>query len=398
MNYLPILLYESVLNLLGNGADRLIPRVQRWKAIQSGWAESSGGAMWYIIYIVGVILAGVAVFAVINQRREAKKRREREIKYFRTKAVDKELDEKQMKLLNEAVLATGLNSPYRVLDSFDIFQGMFQKYEELQTFSEQEHKYFHEVLDEIKKNLGFHKIEEAVQLENSREIRADQPVKVEIKKDGRIFEYPSLVVENSDKSITLDGSAMDSEFLSPDESTQVDVQFYREGDAGYNFSTTFLDPSKLAKGKMVLKHPAKLVRIQARNFSRMDVSFPFNFYHIHKSLFNKVEIDSNLMHCESQPVYIGETVDISGGGLALNARKKVSRGDYIYLNFQMLSEQLSEPLLAEVVWQGKDKEREIMLVRVKFYDITDKMRDELMRFVSQMQRKLARRMKFAPKR
>ena len=196
----------------------------------------------------------------------------------------------------------------------------------------------------------------------------------------------------------LDGSDMDSNFLKPNVSTQVDVQFYREGDAGYQFKTTFQDPAQLEKGKVVLKHPARLNRIQARNFSRMDVNFSFNYHHVLYANFNTVEIDYNLRACESLPVYMGETVDISGGGLALNTRKKVSKGDFLYLNFQMLSEQLNEPILAEVVWRGKDKERDILLLRAKFYDITDKMRDELMRFVSQMQRKLARRLKFAPKR
>jgi c-di-GMP-binding flagellar brake protein YcgR len=398
VNNLLISLYGLIHHLLGEEAYHLIPRIQRWKSIQSGWAESSGNAMKVVIWVVSLGIAAIVIFAIINQRKESLKRRERETTYFQRKAADKELDQKQMKLLNEAVEAVGIDQPYRVLDSYDIFQGLFQKYEDMQTFTEQEHTYLHEVLDEMKVKLGYNKIEEAVPLDNSKEIRVDRAVKVEMKKEGRIFEYPTVVLENHDDRIVIDGSSMDSEFIAPNESTQVDVQFYREGDAGYQFSTTFLDPSMLAKGSMVLKHPEKLVRIQARNFSRMEVNFPFNFYHVLKSNFNSVEIDSNLRHCESQPVYIAETVDISGGGLSLNTRKNVSKGDFIYLNFQMLSELLNEPILAEVVWHGKDEDLDLLMSRVRFYDITDKMRDELMRFVSQMQRKLARRLKFSPKR
>jgi len=398
MNDLIISLCGLIYNLPADEAYHLVPKMQRWKSIQSGWEESSGAAMWYIIYGLGFIILGLLVFAVVNQRREAVKRREREIVYFRRKAVDKELDEKQLKLLSEAVEATGLSQPYRVLDSFDIFQSMFHAYEEKQNFTEQEHQYFHQVHDEIKDKLGFTKIEEAVPLEESTEIRVGREVKLQFKKDGQEYQYPSSVLVNTDKAITLDGTNFDVDFIKPNEGTSVEVRFYREGDAGYQFSTSFLDLSQLEKGKIVLKHPAKLIRIQARNFSRMDVSFSFNFFHIMKSDFNTVEIDSNLILCDSLPVYIGETMDISGGGLALNTRKKVNKGDFIYLNFQMLSEQLNQSILSEVVWQGKDKERNVLLVRAKFYDITDKERDELMRFVSQMQRKFARRLKFAPKR
>ncbi len=380
-------------------AYELIPRMQRWKAIQSGWAESSGEAVNKIVWVVGLLLVGLVAFAIINQRREAKKRRERELVYFQRKAEDKELDEKQMKLLTEAIQATGFSRPYRVLDSFDIFQGLFHSYEEKQNFSEHEHNYFLDVLGELKEKLGYKEIEDAVPLEFSWEIRVGQPVKILMKKDGQDYEYPSSVIENTDKLITLDGSTLDSGFLKPTAETRLNVQFYREGDAGYQFTTTFLNPAQLKEKKMVLKHPAKLNRIQARSFSRMEVTFPFNYYHVSKSRFNTVEVDYNLQDCETQqPVYMAETFDISGGGLSLNTRKKVSKGDFLYLNFQMLSEQLNEPLLAEVVWHDKEKERDIFLLRAKFYDITDKMRDELMRFVSQMQRKLARRMKYTPKR
>ena len=152
MNELLITLCGLIYRLLGNEAYQLIPRIQRWKSIQSGWAESSGSALKILPWVFGILLASLAAFAIITNRREAKRRREREIVYFRRKAVDKELEEKQMKLLTEAIQVTGFSRPYRLLDSFDIFQGFFHSYEEKQDFSDQEHQYFHEVLDELKEN------------------------------------------------------------------------------------------------------------------------------------------------------------------------------------------------------------------------------------------------------
>ncbi|MEA2063167.1 MAG: PilZ domain-containing protein, partial [Gemmatimonadota bacterium] len=223
------------------------------------------------------------------------------------------------------------------------------------------------------------------------------PVNIQLTQGEQVVEYSSTVIENTDSMVTLDASELGEDFKIP-ENAKMEVLFFRESDAGYRFNVIILDPSKLKEGKLVLKHPDdKLVRIQARSFSRMDVYFPFNYHHIPKKNFNTVEIDRNLEDCDSLPVYMADTVDISGGGLAFNTRKKLPKGHYIYLNFQNLSDQQNEPLLAQVVWSGKDKENNANLVRAKYYDITDKMRDEVMRFIYQMQRQFARRLKYAPK-
>jgi len=400
VNQLLSFLARLVDYLAGETLYHLLPRAQRWKDIQTGWAESSSKAAPIIMWTLGILLVGLLTFAIINSRREAAKNRERERVYFERKAAEKELNKKHIKLLSEAIKITGLSHPYRVLYSFDVFQHLVEGYRKKVEFTEHENSYFHQMVDEIKEILGFTKIEEAVRLQSTGEIRKGQEVKITLKKGDQPYKYSSRVENNYNDHIVLDASKIDLDLILVSMQTPIEVDFYRESDAGYSFTTTLSQPPVAEEKLIYLKHPKKLSRVQTRNFSRMEAFFKFSFYYLPKDKFNPIEVDSNLESCNILPVFMASTVDISGGGIAFNTRKRVNKGDYLYLNFQMLSDQHWEPVLAEIVWTGKDREKEkdINLVQAKFYHITDTTQETLMKFIYQIQRKAARRLKFAPKR
>lgn len=399
MQQLSTVLLTVLLKLAELAYSLPVPHAQRWKSVQQGWSESSGQATQIVPWIMGLLVIGALLFGIIYIRRDKARQREREFVYYQRKSQEKGLDPQCLKLLDQAVKTVGIEQPFRILDSYDIFQHVMETYEHKSDFSEQERAYFNQMADKIKEGLGFRQIEEAVPLTTSHEIKPGQIVKIRLSRDGQEFEFDSAVLNNDEKMMSLDGTAMDFDYLGLGMDAVMDVAFYRESDAGYSLKSMMARMPDTEKKIIFLKHPKKMERSQARNFSRMEVCFPFSYYHLEKDKFNKIEIDTNLAACDNRPVYRGESVDISGGGIAFNTFRKIGKGDFLYLNFQMLSENHSEPLLAEVVWTGQDKKREtIYLVRAKFYSITDKMQDELMKFVYQMQRRVARRMKFSPKR
>jgi len=397
VNYLKYLLDVMVGILTGETLGHLVPHAQRWKDIQKGMVASTQSAFNIILWILGIVVIGLIVFTIINTHKERAKVREQERVYFERKAVEKGLDQKHVNMLSEAVKLIELDQPFRILDSFDIFQHLIQKFESQQSFSDQEIRYFQEMVAQIKDKLGFNKIEMAVQIDSTKQIQKEQHLKIALKKGDQIYEYPAVLVDNRDNQMILDSSKIDLGFLQLDMNTPIEVDFYRENDAGYHFITTLHSLPNREKKFLGLKHTSELRRNQARNFSRMEVNFRFNFYHVPKAKFESIEIDRNLARCENLPVFVGETIDVSGGGLAFHARKKVVKGDCLLLNFQMLSEEHSEPVLAGVVWSSMEKDSNLILVRAKFYNITDKMREQLMKFIYQMQRKYARKLKFAPK-
>lgn len=386
----------GITNFVSRYLSDILPRTQRWKSIQQGWEQSSSSASQTVAWVLGIAVAGLAVFIFLQQKREALKRRQRETGYFLKKAKEKDLDQKKIALLNDMVKQTGLDQPFKILDSFDSFQKTAYQYESKQSFTDQEHKYFHEQVDEIKKMLGFNKIEEVVPLESSLEIKENQEVKVSIKQGDQLYEYETVILDNSDEGLLVDCSAFKDEIRKLADNARLIFNLYRDQDAGYSFSSPVVDKSKLEKGQILAGHPPKMERTQARNFSRMDVFFPFTFYHIPFANFEPSDLDINLRKTETLPVYMGETLDISGGGMAYKTRLHVKKGDHVYLNFQMISDQHSEPVLAEVVWSGVDKncDNDVEVVRVKYFHITEQMQDDLMRFIYQMQRKFARRLKF----
>lgn len=381
----------------GQWLTHLVPRAQRWKEIQGGWAESSSEASGPVAWGLGIVVVAGGLYVILQSQREKKKRRERELLYFDRKAVDKDLDRKHIDLLMSIVKQVTISSPYRVLESYDVFQHLVEAYHQKQKFSKHEHKFFHQQVDEIKEELGYNKIEETVQLQNTQEIRKGQEVKIIIDRDSQSYEYRSELLFNTDERLTFSAADIDLSFIKPAGGKPITVQFYRDNDAGYSFLTTPSQPPDQEKKELYLKHPTKLERKQARSFSRMEVHFSFSFFHLAKDKFNTIEVDMNLDKCESLPVFIAETVDISGGGLAFYTRHGVKKGDFLYLNFQQLSEEHRDPVLCEVVYHGLDQERECDIVRASFHNINDLAQDTIMRFVYQMQRKAARRLKFAPK-
>lgn len=397
MNALPQLLPRLTDFLSAQWVGELVPRAQRWKQIQGGWAESSSSSASYVAWGLGIVVVVGALFVILQSRRERKKRHERELLYFDRKAVDKDLDRKHIDLLGKMVKAVSINSPYRVLESYDVFQHVVEAYHEKQAFTEHEHKYFHQQVDDIKELLGYNKIEETVQLQTTEEIRKGQLVRVIIDHGGQTYEYESELMFNTDERMTFKANGIDLDFIKPAGGNPIEIQFYRENDAGYKFITTPSQPPDKEKKELYLKHPKKLERTQARSFSRMDVHFSFSYFHIRKDKFNTIEVDFNLDKCDNLPAFMAETMDISGGGLAFYTRHDVKKGDYLYLNFQQLSDEHREPVLCEVVYRGQDVERECNIVRARFYNINDTAQDTIMRFIYQMQRKAARRLKFAPK-
>jgi c-di-GMP-binding flagellar brake protein YcgR len=377
----------------------LIPRAQRWKQIQGGWAESSGSSVRYVAWGLGIVVALGVVFIVFQNIREKKKRNERELLYFDRKAVDKDLDRRHIDLLAKMIKIVPISSPYRVLESYDVFQHVVETYHDKQDFSEQEHKFFHQSIDEVKEALGYNKIEETVQLDSSEDIRKGQQVKLLIEKGGNTYEYASEVLFNTDERLTFDAGEMDLDFVKPGGDISVEVQFYRDSDAGYSFKSIPLGPPDKEKRELYLKHPKdkQLNRDQARSFSRMDVRFGFSYFHIPEKQFNNIEVDFNLDKCDSLPVFMAESIDISGGGIAFYTRRGIKKNDYLYLNFQQLSEEHSEPVLCQAVHVGVNEELKCNIVRAKFYNINETAQDLIMRFIYQMQRKAARKLKFAPK-
>ncbi len=375
----------------------LLPRAQRWKEIQGGWAESSRESSSYVAWGLGIVVVFGLLFAIVQSRREKKKRHERELLYFDRKAVDKDLDRRHIDLLTRMVKQVSIQQPYRALESYDVLQHLIETYHDQQKFSEQEHKLFHQQLDEIKKVLGYNKIEETVQLQSSKEIRKGQRVSLTLTRGGQQYQYASSLLFNTDERMTFDAGSIDLDTIKP-AGTTVDVQFYRENDAGYRFTATLSEAPDKEKKELYLRHPGKLIRDQARSFSRMEVHFAFSYYHIPRNQFNSIEIDTNLERCANRPVFMGESIDISGGGLAFFTRHYIKKGDFLYLNFQQLSEEHSEPVLSEVVYQGTDNERKCYIIRAKSFNINESAQDTIMRFIYQMQRKAARRLKFAPRR
>jgi len=213
MQQLSTFLSAVLLRLAESANNYIIPHAQRWKAVQQGWSRSSGEAAHIVPWIMSALIVAGALFAIIYLRRDKAKQKEREFIYYQRKSQEKGLDPQCLKLLDSAVQISGIEQPFRILDSFDIFQHVIETYEHKSDFSDQERAYFNQMVEKIKEGLGFRQIEEAVPLTTSHEIKPGQTVKIRLHRDGQDFEFDSAVINNDEKMMSLDGTAMDFDYL-----------------------------------------------------------------------------------------------------------------------------------------------------------------------------------------
>ena len=97
---------------------------------------------------------------------------------------------------------------------------------------------------------------------------------------------------------------------------------------------------------------------------------------------------------EEQKPYKGMIQDISGGGVRFSAERLPQRGDYLLLSFHLKNERLDEVfyLVSQVVAvQEHPTVRNMYIQRVKFIFRDLKIRERIVRFVFEEERKLRRK-------
>jgi len=116
---------------------------------------------------------------------------------------------------------------------------------------------------------------------------------------------------------------------------------------------------------------------QKREYVRLQVSLPVRF---------RLLSEDNAGDNQDDTIFQGSTIDISAGGLLLATRALLQKDQRIELELQ-LPDQDALYCKARVirVWDRK-RETDDFRVAVEFYDITDRIKDRIFKFIFQKQR------------
>ncbi|MGN0415155.1 MAG: flagellar brake protein [Agathobacter sp.] len=139
-------------------------------------------------------------------------------------------------------------------------------------------------------------------------------------------------------------------------------------------------------------------KFQRREFFRIDYVVPLQYYEITEEM-AKLETTEEIIAAlgggeEEQKPYKGMIQDISGGGVRFSAKRLPQRGDYLLLSFHLKNERLDEVfyLVSQVVAvQEHPTVRNMYIQRVKFIFRDLKIRERIVRFVFEEERKLRRK-------
>ncbi|MGM0437065.1 MAG: flagellar brake protein [Bacillota bacterium] len=209
----------------------------------------------------------------------------------------------------------------------------------------------------------------------TKKLKVNQSIDIEVKKGLYKGTFPSKIDEVNEEDIKVLAPYRNGEIVPLRVGTEVNI-FFTGKDAAYKFNSEILDRIKDQVKLLVITPPEEIVRIQRRDYFRLDVKKDAKYR----------KLDEDL---ESEGDFIEtQTVDLSGGGVRLVNESELEEGDFIELMIEL-------PGIEEVVIIGEVKQEYNLpngeAVGVEFKDISRQARDEIIGWLFDYQRELRKK-------
>lgn len=291
--------------------------------------------------------------------------------YFFSYAKERGLSDKETKILWNYSLKMA-RDPLLVLE----FKSPFEKVVDLYIKSDPNAD--EDLVQSIRKKLGFNVTHYFVPLSLSKDIEMFQNGKM-IVEGNKAFDV-ALYDKDEKFMYWLLIDIKSREVVAP--GNTIKITFLRKNDAIYNFESTIMDVLQEG-GNIIVKlpHTFDMVRIQRREFPRVEVDLP--------AMIGEVkEIDGN----EEIVWHPGQIVDLSATGAKFcipvdeKNNLKISYGSEVKIKFE-LNDEIYE-FDADI--ENKDERDVAFCFGLKFKNINEKTRDKIFNFVQKEQRKLAK--------
>lgn len=145
------------------------------------------------------------------------------------------------------------------------------------------------------------------------------------------------------------------------------------------FDTNYLGRDKGKFDYLLLELPKKIDRMQRREFFRLPINVKLSL---------KKEND------ESEAIFLGETLDLSGSGLSVDLDAVLEKGDKVVINLPMTKDVYIEDIYGKV---SRVSEGELLPYRygIEFTDIEANKKEKIVAYIFEVQRmriKLAKSM------
>ncbi|MFW5856033.1 MAG: flagellar brake protein [Bacillota bacterium] len=209
----------------------------------------------------------------------------------------------------------------------------------------------------------------------SEQIQVNQQIEIEVKSGPYKGTYPSKIAAINEEFVKI-YPPFKSESVVPLRPGSDIFVFFTGDDAAYKFNSKVIRRIKENIHLLVIEPPEEIVRIQRRNYFRLEV---------------KRDVRYRLINDDLEPIqdYVdSKTIDISGGGVKLILNSELEENDLV----EML---IDIPDLSDVPLPGEVKQIYSLpdgkAVGIEFINLKRRVRDQIIGWLFDYQRQLRRK-------
>lgn len=204
--------------------------------------------------------------------------------------------------------------------------------------------------------------------------------KCEILVDKKTYKSNIQDVEEDTLAISIPVYKGNYAMLQKDE--KIEVIFYDSSNV-YGFESKVVGKKIDGIAMIKIEKPDFIKKIQRRRFFRMELFSKVKFKKVEENL-NAAELNKAID--EEKDFNTCIMVDLSGGGMKIKTEDKIKEGELLLLKIPIKSETIN--LLSYCVRVTKEKETNLNVCGLSFYDIDDVRRDRIISYLFELMRKL----------
>lgn len=204
--------------------------------------------------------------------------------------------------------------------------------------------------------------------------------KIEIDAEDGV--YKSTIQDLAEDNIIINLPVKEGKYLILHTGELVDV-IYHNGNDIFKFTSRVIGRKIDNIMVIILGEPQNIKKIQRRNFVRLEMLLDVNCAQISK--------DDNLLENNKYKFFMATMIDISGGGMRIAYKENLKLNDIVMVTIPIESEEIT--LKSKVVRIDKDT-KDINKYGLSFYDVEEKEREKIMKFIFEIMRKQRKKLFF----
>lgn len=209
-----------------------------------------------------------------------------------------------------------------------------------------------------------------------QKLKPGLPLELDVLEGVYKGKYRSQVEEMGEKILVIGAFYEQGEVVPLREGTKVKLTYWDEL-AAYSFEAVIMQRIAIPLPMFVLALPDSIARIQRRSYVRIPIAYPMTF---------RIVLEDGV-----SDKYEGVMLDLSGGGVRFRFKTQIfmEQDSLLEANIFLPDEILQASL--RVIRVDESENNSEYIVSGEFFNISERQRDQIVRFVFKIQRELRKK-------